>query len=101
MNRRPTVFFIVRTPQGLAIHGDDLARGFEPEVADPPHETGFKFVGGNPGKDPAKRIVRGNPIRQGQEFFKPIVLGPAKRFNTHPVIGTAHHGAERDDNNID
>jgi hypothetical protein len=87
-------------PQGLAVYGDQRAlAGFDQRFY-PPHETAFKRLGLQQGKDPPKGVVGGNAMRQRQKSLEPGLLGSPKQRHFRPTVGTADHRTNRNDQQL-
>jgi hypothetical protein len=92
---------IVRPPQRLAIHGDDLFARCADDGCDPGQEAAAQLLRVQSRKHPAKRVVRGDPARQRQERPQPRFLRTPKRRHMHPVVGPADHRTQRDRHDVD
>ena len=48
-----------------------------------------------PREDPPQRIMRGDPVRQGQEGAQPVLVELAQERNRHETVGPADDGQHR------
>ena len=75
---------IMRAPQRLAIDRHHSLDGLADSLG-PLHKTGFKLFRIDEGKDPAKRVVRGDAIWQIEPCRKKASFAfPNSSISTHP-----------------
>ena len=52
------------------------------------------------GEDPAKGVVRGNPIGQLQELLQPVPFGVSEFLHGDKVIGAGDHGTDGEEQDV-
>ena len=90
----------MRPPHRFAIQGDHLALGHGHHGLHPTQKTRAERFRIQAREDIAKRIMRGNPIRQGQEPPKPFLFGFAKGFHLYPTVGTTKDRRKGHDDDV-
>jgi len=88
-------------PERFAIDRHDLPGERLVQGRGPPHKALRQFVGLEPGQHPAKGIVRGNTMGEGQELLEPLRLGLPILFHVFPALRSAEDGAQGNDKNIE
>src|SRR6266508_7010515 len=91
---------IIGTARRFAVNCHDLPLDHPNYRLNPAQKTGLQGLRRQHRKNPPKRIMRGNPVRQVQEAGEPFSLGLAKCLHRHPVIRSTQNGTDRDDQNI-
>jgi hypothetical protein len=91
---------ITGAPQLLAIHRYDLVVGQLADRPNPTQKAAAEFDRIEPGKDPSKRIVGRDPIRQLEKGLEPAPIGFAPQLDLHPGIRTAKDGADGNNQNV-
>lgn len=89
----------MRAAQRLAIDRDhSLDRLADP--LHPLHKTRFKLLGINPGKDPAKRVVRRDAIRQLEPVPKKGFFRFPEFLDVHPSFCSTNDATDRQNDDI-
>ena len=97
---------VERTPNTLAINGNDVAFFDQGQTLDPGNETQeintekstqAKAIRIKSGIDTAYCVVRRNPIWQVEKATKPLYLRAAKALHLQPIVDAANRATQRND----
>jgi hypothetical protein len=86
--------------QGFLIHGNHLALGDVRHGLNPIQKVSLELFRIQAGEDAAKGVVGGDTVGQLQKGREPVEFGMAEAFYIHPAVGTADHGADSNDQDI-
>ena len=90
---------VTRGLHGLAIQGEERPLGALRDRLRPGHTARLQALGMQAGKDAATGIVRGDPMRQGEEGLESIALAFAKELHilqAFPAHQERAHGNDQD-----
>lgn len=67
---------------------------------DPTEEALDELLAVEQGEDPAKGVMRGNPIGQLQELLQPVPFGVSEFLHGDEVIGAGDHGTDGEEQDV-
>src|SRR3954452_17500662 len=101
MQRAVIVAATAGAPDGLAVDRHHLALDLARQRLCPTREAALERIRIDQHEDSPERIVRGDPVRQGQKGLQPYLLAAPVKLDVLPAFRASDDRTHRDHENVD